>query len=297
MTPSSSIIIVGGGAFGTSTAYHLARRGYTNVKVLDRFEPPSKEAAATDLNKVIRCDYPNPLYGKLGQEAMTIWREEGSLFSGLFRPTGWIMAAQEMTKAFLQAAYDTSHRLGTGEVKFIDIEETKRRFPAFTGSLPGWTNLWSSEAGWVCRLRLVVQDSMLTSQVPSGEALLRMASAAKAQGVEYITGRRGWAQRLLYNDSGSCIGVMSQSGEAHLADIVVLCTGANTAALIEAKDEIIARSHCVGIMQLSVEEAVKYQHLPIVDNFEQGECVRIAVRITADHMAQAFSFLQTRTAS
>lgn len=33
---SSPIVIVGAGVFGLSTAVHLAERGYTNVKVLDR---------------------------------------------------------------------------------------------------------------------------------------------------------------------------------------------------------------------------------------------------------------------
>lgn len=32
------INIVGAGVFGLSTAYHLARRGYTNVTIFDRLE-------------------------------------------------------------------------------------------------------------------------------------------------------------------------------------------------------------------------------------------------------------------
>jgi sarcosine oxidase/L-pipecolate oxidase len=33
---SAPIVIVGAGVFGLSTALHLAERGYTNVKVLDK---------------------------------------------------------------------------------------------------------------------------------------------------------------------------------------------------------------------------------------------------------------------
>ncbi|KAK4494902.1 hypothetical protein PRZ48_014258 [Zasmidium cellare] len=249
-----SIIIVGGGAFGTSTAYHLARRGYTNVKVLDRFSAPSKDAAATDLNKIVRYDYPNPLYTKLGLEAMAVWNGENNLLSGLFRPTGWIMAAHEMAQGFLQAAYESGQRAGSRKSELITAAETRQKWPAFTGDFKGWTNLWSPEAGWV----------------PSAQALFRMATAASENGVQYVTGDRGWAQRLLYNDKGSCIGVLTKNGEAHLADCVILCTGANTAALIDAKDEIVARSHCVGVMQLTPEEVEKYQSLPVVDDFEQG---------------------------
>ena len=97
-----------------------------------------------------------------------------------------------------------------------------------------------------------------------------MAAAAGASGVQYVTGDRGWAKRLLYNDKGGCIGVVASDGETHAADVVIICTGANTAALVEAKDEIVARSHCVGVIKLTAEEVEKYQTLPIVDDFEQG---------------------------
>ena len=151
MASTPSILIIGGGAFGTSTAYHLSLRGYVNVIVLDRFEPPSKEAAATDLNKIVRCEYPNDLYTKLAQEAMQIWRDPDGLLSHLFSPTGWIMASHELARSFLQSSFETSQRSGGLGVEFLDVEETKRRFPEFTGSFKGWTNLWSPEAGWVCK--------------------------------------------------------------------------------------------------------------------------------------------------
>lgn len=50
------ILIVGSGCFGISTAYHLLRRGYKNVTVVDRAETlPSVDAASTDLNKSELC--------------------------------------------------------------------------------------------------------------------------------------------------------------------------------------------------------------------------------------------------
>lgn len=113
-------------------------------------------------------------------------------------------------------------------------------------------------------------------KVPSGQALLRFAQAAQANGVKYISGDSGYVKKLLFNEQGECIGALSANGQAHLADIVIVCTGANTAALVEAKDEIIARSHCVGVIQLTHEEAEKYKGLPIVDDFEQGMIHRTA---------------------
>jgi sarcosine oxidase/L-pipecolate oxidase len=127
----------------------ISRTADTQRSRFDRFAAPSKDAAATDLNKIFRFDYPNPLYSKLGLEAMKIWETPGNLFHGLFRRTGWIMGAHEMTAGLLQSAYETSKEAGRKGVKFIDITEMKRMFPQFTSSFSGWTNLWSPQAGWV----------------------------------------------------------------------------------------------------------------------------------------------------
>lgn len=37
---------------GSSSALHLARRGYTDIRVLDMFQPPSANSAGNDINKV-----------------------------------------------------------------------------------------------------------------------------------------------------------------------------------------------------------------------------------------------------
>jgi hypothetical protein len=49
----SSILIVGGGTWGISIAYRLARRGYTNITVLDPSDILSSVAAGNDLNKIL----------------------------------------------------------------------------------------------------------------------------------------------------------------------------------------------------------------------------------------------------
>ena len=90
----SPIVIVGAGCFGLSTAYHLLKRGFTNVTVLDRAETlPAKDAASTDLNKskikypsrssltsiyfaVVRSSYPDDFYTSLAQDAIEAWKDE-----------------------------------------------------------------------------------------------------------------------------------------------------------------------------------------------------------------------------
>lgn len=47
------ILIIGAGTWGASTALHLARRGYTNVTVLDAYHQPSAISAGNDVNKIV----------------------------------------------------------------------------------------------------------------------------------------------------------------------------------------------------------------------------------------------------
>ena len=52
ISESDKVLIVGAGCFGISTAYHLLKRGFKDVTILDRSDVhPAPDAASTDLNK------------------------------------------------------------------------------------------------------------------------------------------------------------------------------------------------------------------------------------------------------
>jgi len=65
LSKESSILIVGAGVFGLSTALHLAQDGYTNITVLDRENVPSLYSAGNDLNKIVRAEYEDSFYTEL----------------------------------------------------------------------------------------------------------------------------------------------------------------------------------------------------------------------------------------
>lgn len=48
---SKILIVGGGGTIGSSTALHLARKGYTDVRLLDIYQNPSLNSAGNDNNK------------------------------------------------------------------------------------------------------------------------------------------------------------------------------------------------------------------------------------------------------
>ncbi|PPJ59633.1 hypothetical protein CBER1_01149 [Cercospora berteroae] len=70
-----TILIVGAGVFGASTAYHLASQlqDASRITVIDQTPPSPDPAASTDINKIIRADYSSAFYANLAYEAMTAW--------------------------------------------------------------------------------------------------------------------------------------------------------------------------------------------------------------------------------
>ena len=73
MPASRSIVIVGAGMFGLTAACELCRRGW-QVSVVDSGIIPRREAASTDISKVVRIDYGNDeLYTAMGEAALAGW--------------------------------------------------------------------------------------------------------------------------------------------------------------------------------------------------------------------------------
>src|SRR5689334_22504431 len=84
-SPPSSILIIGSGVFGLSTALALASRdvfAQSSITVIDRSDPsqpgafPSPDAASVDTSRIIRADYADPAYAALGDEAQVQWRKQ-----------------------------------------------------------------------------------------------------------------------------------------------------------------------------------------------------------------------------
>lgn len=71
MSPLASYIIVGAGVFGASTALSLSRQDPApTVILIDRTPFPCLIAASHDINKMVRSDYSDIFYCKLGLQAL-----------------------------------------------------------------------------------------------------------------------------------------------------------------------------------------------------------------------------------
>lgn len=256
MNKDTRLLIVGAGSFGISTAYHLSQRGYTSIHVLDRYPPPSIEAAATDISKIIRSDYNEPLYARLGIESIAAWRS-WPMFEGLYHVPGWILSAASLSIPFVEGSIETCKRLGVQGIERLTPEAIRSRFPVVKGLLDGWNiNVWNPNAGWA----------------KADQALERMAKAAQDNGVEYISGEtKGYVRKLILDEkTGVCKGVLTADGVRHEADLVIIAAGAWTPSLLDLKDQLTAKGHGVAHIQLTPEETKHYSSFPIMDNLELG---------------------------
>ena len=67
------VIVIGGGAAGSSAAWSLARRG-VDVTLLERFAAGHDRGSSHGASRIFRFAYPDPNYVRLAQAALPLWR-------------------------------------------------------------------------------------------------------------------------------------------------------------------------------------------------------------------------------
>lgn len=265
---NAEILIVGAGIFGLSTAYHLAQRTTdpSTIVILDRASPPSERAASTDINKIVRADYSNPMYMELGLEAIQAWKNN-PLFKNedIYHQTGWIMCdelgsdlGERIRKNFQTFNLDPME-----ELKEDDIRSNWDGLLKDADLSPFGSFYFNPLAGWA----------------DAGRALEVMAREIQRMGVRYVVDE---AERLVLGGS-RVEGVRTKSGDVITATKVVLCTGAWTSAMIAPTEDVLdipledrvetqltAAGVCVAHLQLFEEERIRYIQLPVYVYGGQG---------------------------
>jgi sarcosine oxidase len=72
--PRVDVVVVGAGAMGSATAWHLVRRG-RSVALLERFEPGHVRGSSHGGSRIFRLAYDDPQYVHLARAALGGWRE------------------------------------------------------------------------------------------------------------------------------------------------------------------------------------------------------------------------------
>jgi sarcosine oxidase / L-pipecolate oxidase len=289
-TDPREVLIVGGGIFGTSTAYHLSRNQDVSLRitVLDRVQAPSPQGASADINKIVRADYSKAFYMDLAYEAMENWTRDPVL-KPYFHQTGWVMVdekdsdlADRIRKNFRQSGRpDTSADISLEEVKsnwggVLSGIDTSGYNKAYTNSSAGWVDASSAVAAL-------------------------MHEAVKA-GVKQEVGE----VTELVSEGDKLTGVRTADGRTFKGDQTILATGAWTPYLMESLEQnlnisaedrierqIKAAGVCVAAFKLSEEEARHYSQMPVLIYGANGE----VMPPNKDHLfkfTNAHTFLNTQ---
>lgn len=123
------VIVVGVGAMGSATAFHLAHRG-VRVLALEQFDLAHDRGSSHGYTRIMRHAYYNaPGYVPLVQRAQTLWRELEEI-SGetLFIHTGGLSMGRP-DALVVRGALLAAERFGL-EHEVLDAAEVARRFPA-----------------------------------------------------------------------------------------------------------------------------------------------------------------------
>ncbi|KAF8533277.1 FAD dependent oxidoreductase [Trichophaea hybrida] len=245
MSIPTSILIIGSGEFGLTTALSLTLRpslSSTSITVLDRLPFPALDGSSIDSSRIIRPDYSDAAYARLAHEAQKVWRGcdpahplHGIGDEGRYTECGLVMTAAAEGAEYVDRSFATVSTLGVGcELELLHGEEDVRRV-CRTGGVLGvrgyvnWTSGWAEAEESMKFLRRVVE----------GTGKVRFETAEVERVVE---------------EDGRVVGVVLKGGGERRAELTVLATGAWTPGLVDLAGRSVATGQTLGYLLLSPEE-------------------------------------------
>jgi glycine/D-amino acid oxidase-like deaminating enzyme len=198
---SVDVVIIGGGIIGCSIAYHLAKRGITDVLVLERQQLTSGTTwHAAGLIGQLRASRQMTELAKYTSELLFRLEEETGLSTG-FRQNGSISVATNAER-FEEQRRGASMAKNFGlAVEVLDTAEVKARYPLLeTGDLVG--GIFLPKDG----------------QADPTNVTMAYAKGARMHGA---TIREGIAVSDILVEGGRAVGVMTAEGPVRAATTVI----------------------------------------------------------------------------
>lgn len=254
-----SYLIVGAGVFGVSTAYHLIKKyPDASVTIVDRdaFDADSRVAASWDWNKVVRADYDDIVYCKLGIEAQDVFKSD-PLWKPYFHETGifWMCRTD-----YAKDVIDNYKKLGRkADLAAVPIDEARRLYGGLfeDADYKGVKEvLVNKTSGWAA----------------AGDCLVAVTREAIRLGVKYEVAE---VATLEFDGNDRCQGLKTKDGKSLKAAHVILCTGAYTPKLLEmsaqssglsnlrAGPRIVAGGITTGMTKLDAKSYERFAKMPV----------------------------------
>ncbi|KAI0863938.1 DAO-domain-containing protein [Xylaria cubensis] len=314
--PPESILIIGSGVFGLSTALSLARRpeipSGTAITVIDRSpEPgvfPARDAASIDSSRIIRSDYFDPAYTKLAGEAQAHWRRdlddpESLGGDGRYHESGLLLAADSggdgattrpdghptglgYAKRSWVNALALAHSEGRplSSVRLLPSAFAMGKFIRTDGEWADWGYL-NTTAGWADAeksMQWLYDKVVKTGRVTFVNGVVET--------LETQTGEPPAKEQRV-------TGVRLSDGRSFSADLVIVAAGAWTPSLVDLAGQAVATGQCLAYLQLTDDEQAKLANMPICLNLTDG-CFAIPPRNNVLKIARhAYGYLNPQPVS
>ncbi|KAH0492676.1 hypothetical protein TgHK011_007620 [Trichoderma gracile] len=268
--PPRSILIIGSGVFGLSTAWALTKRpsfDNTAITIVDDVRGasfPPGDSASVDSSRIVRADYADPDYAELAALAQEEWRKQGDGElggQGRYTESGLLLAANESAEpkmsgmGYTRSSWENTSRIAreSGQAEKIQTLETKADLQRFLG-VDGHPGDW----GYINRL--------------SGWANARDGMAWLHERVK-ATGRVSFVDAQveeLVTEGKRVVGARLDDSRVLTAEVVFVAAGAWTGSLIDLRGRVEATAQPLGYIDISDEEFQVLAKQPVVLNLSTG---------------------------
>jgi sarcosine oxidase/L-pipecolate oxidase len=261
--PPISILIIGSGAFGLSTAFSLARSplySSTKITLVDRSPFPSPDGSSIDTSRIIRADYSDPAYAALGALSQHAWRKQGPQDlggEGRYTESGLVLVADSGSngEAYVKGSLENVKLIASESGGLDGVQELHNReaidAAVGTGGGSGDWGYLNKRSGW--------------ADAEAGMRWLRSQVEATNR-VTFIHGEVNSLQR-----TGKIVtGVALKNGTRLHAELTVLATGAWTGSLVDLRGRATATGQVLLYLPLTPAEQARLSNMPVLLNMSTG---------------------------
>lgn len=273
--PPESVLIIGSGVFGLTTAAALSKRPAfkdTTITVVDdtcgtgRF--PATDCASVDTSRIIRADYSDSAYSALAAEAQLQWREQGDDQlggQGRYDESGFVLAANNTgkradgRKTGLDYVKDSwknvvavTEKMGLPKekIKVLESREALQKQLNTAGSPGDWGYL-NRFSGWA----------------DAGKSMEWFSARVQAEGrVKFVDAK----VRELLTEGRKVVGAKLSNGKELRAKWVMVAAGAWSSDLVDLRGRVEATGHVLGYMDITDAEQEELGKRPVILNLTTG---------------------------
>ena len=274
----STIIIIGAGVFGLSTALAIAKRfPSTKIIVIDRLTPPVPDGTSVDTTRCIRAgklhrppplflklltcaDYTDPIYARLAKQAQLKIQQDAGLKPYYFQQ-GMTFVCDGQPSRFtntwnIQLAAVRASAAPGAIVEMDTPEAVFRRIHGDKATPPAGTR-------W-CKAYCNLEDAFIDAEASVRVYYERCAATPS------ISFKCGTPVDHINIVDGASRGVTLEDGTILDADTIIVAAGAWTNKLVNLGQRVRPTGHEVAWLKVTPEEEAMWKNMAITTNLTTG---------------------------